>query len=107
MRQLVHEGELRPAGDDGVDVHLGEVEVSVLAPQPRHLLDAVREGRGLGPVVRLEVADHDVTAVVLRLAPFLEHPVGLADPRGHAEQDPVVAAHSRAEQVVHDEVDEP
>ena len=104
--QLVDEGQLRPAGDDGVEIHLGEHEVAVVAPQPGNLLDAVRERCRLWPVVRLEVADHDVTAVVLRLAALLEHAVRLAHPRGHAQQDPVVAAHSRAEDVVHDEIDD-
>ena len=56
-------------GDHRVEVHLGEHEVAVLGAQARHLLDAVGERGGLGPVVRLEVADHDVTAVVLAWRP--------------------------------------
>ena len=62
----------------------------MLGAQARHDLEPLGERRGLGPVVRLEVADHDVAALGLRLPPFLEHPVRLADAGRHPEQDPVV-----------------
>ena len=68
--------------DDGIDVHLLELERAVLDAQPRHDLEPFGERRRLRPVVRLEVADHDVTPLVLRLPALLQHPVGLADPGG-------------------------
>ena len=48
-----------------------ELEPAVLGPQSRHDLEPLGERRGLGPVVRLEVADHDVAARRRRLAPLL------------------------------------
>ena len=89
--ELVDQRQLGRAADDGVDVHLLELETAVARAQPGDDLESFGERARLGPVVRLEVADDDVAAVVLRLAALLEHPVGLADAGGHPEQDPVVA----------------
>ena len=93
--ELVDERELRRAADDRVDVHLLELERPVLRAQPRNDLEALGEGRRLGAVVRLEVADHDVPPLLLRLPAFEEHPVRLADARRHPEEDPVMAAGSQ------------
>ena len=82
----------RSAREHGVEVHLLELERAVLRAQPRHDLEPFGEGRRLGTVVRLEVADHDVPPLLLRLAALEEHAVRLADARGHPEQDPVVAS---------------
>ena len=60
---------------------------------PRHEFETLGEGSRLGPVVRLEVADHDVSTLRGRLPPLLQHPVCLADTGRHAEQNPVTAAH--------------
>ena len=63
VRELVDQGQLRRTADHGVDVHLLEVERPCSAPQRRHDLEPLGERGGLGPVVRLEVADHDVAAL--------------------------------------------
>ena len=68
-----------------------EREPTVADRQARNDLEPFRERRGLGSVVRLEIADDDVAALVLRLLSLLEHPVGLADAGDGAEQDPVAA----------------
>ena len=68
----------------------------MLRAQPRNDFEALGEGRRLGAVVRLEVADHDVPPLLLRLPAFEEHAVRLADSRRHPEQDPVVAAGSQS-----------
>ena len=47
--------------DDGVDVHLVELELPMCGAQPRHDLEPFGERGRLGAVVGLEVADHDVT----------------------------------------------
>ena len=86
------ERELRRAADHRVDVHLLELERPVLRAEPRNDLEALGEGRRLGAVVRLEVADHDVPSLLLRLPALEEHAVRLADSRRHPEQDPVMAA---------------
>ena len=81
-----------------------------LAPPPRHDLETLGERRGLGPVVRLEVADHDVAALGLRPAgppaacgrscrrrpPF----------RAGSGSGRALARSLGAEHVVHDQVDQ-
>ena len=105
--ELVDQRQFRRATDHRVGVHLLQLQGPVLRAQARHDLEPLRERRGLGPVVRLEVADHDVPAFGLRLPALLQHPVGLAYAGGHAEQDPVAATPIHApKQVVHDQVDQ-
>ena len=81
VRELVDQRQLGRARDHGVDVHLLELEPAVRGSQARHRLEPLGERRRLRPVVRLEVADHDVTPLGLRLPALLQHPVGLADSR--------------------------
>ena len=127
VRELVDEGELGCALEHGVDVHLPEHQAAVRHRHSRHELETLGERGGLGPVVRLEIADHDVAPLGVRLPALLQHPIGLADAGGHAEQDAVAAAHDvnrqrtagestdrssrpahalRPEEVVHDQVDQ-
>ena len=94
VRQLVDQGELRRASHDLVDVHLLERHAAVLDAAARHRLEPLGERRRLRPIVRLEVADHDVDALGLRLPALEQHAVGLADAGGRAEEDPVAAAHA-------------
>src|SRR5262249_41041565 len=56
-----------------------------------HHLQAARLGARLLALVRLQVADRDIAAGVGFGLALLQHPVGLADPRGHAEEDLVAA----------------
>ena len=94
MGELVDQRELGRTPDHRVDVHLLEREAAVAGLEMRHLLEPFRERRRLRPLVGLEVADHDVAALGMGRPPFLEHAVGLADTRGHSEQDPVAPAHT-------------
>src|SRR4029077_18703911 len=93
--ELVHERSLADASDDGVDVHLLQLEATMRGAKAGHDLEPFGEGGCLGSVVRLEVADHDVTPFFLGLAAFLEHAVRLANTSGHSDEDPVVTAHPR------------
>jgi hypothetical protein len=93
MRELVHEREFRSPTDHGVNVHLVELEPAVLCAESRDYFEALSLRYGLGPVVRLEIADDDVATVDLSLLPFLEHAIRLADARCHAEEDAVAAPH--------------
>ena len=86
VRELVDQRQLGRAADDGVDVHLLERDGAVLGVQPAHDLEPLGERRRLGPVVRLEVADHDVASLGVRLPPLLQHAVGLADARRRASR---------------------
>ncbi len=94
VRKLVHEGELGRALDHCVDVHLPEHETAVRYRHPGHELEPLRERGGLGPVMGLEIADHDIAPLEIRLPALLQHPIGLADAGSHTEQDPVAPAHS-------------
>src|SRR5262249_35019533 len=94
--ELVDQAQLGRARQDGRQVHLVERQVAVAHAPARHDLEAAGLGGRLRALVRLEVADHHV-APALRLAPaLLQHPGGLPDPRGHAEDRLVPAAADRA-----------
>ncbi len=93
--ELVDERELGRAREHGVAIHLLELQLAVLRAHPRHDLEPFGERGRLGSVVRLEVADHDIPTLLLRLASLEQHPVRLADARCHPEQDPVVASSHR------------
>ena len=96
--QLVHQGHLRPAGQDGVEVHLFQHDAAVLDAPPRHLLQLAELRRRLGPAVRLDDADDHVHALLLQALAFLQHLVGLADAGGEAEVDLEPAALLLADQ---------
>ena len=92
VRQLVDQRHLRRASQDGGEVHVGQVGPAVGHAPLGDDRDARRRGRGLLAPVRLEQADDDVAPGLLLCVPLEQHPVGLADPRRHAEVDRVVAA---------------
>ena len=66
----------------------------MLDPSPGKRLESVRETHRVGSRVWLEVADHDVYVIGLRLESLLEHAIGLADAGGHSEKDPVAPSHT-------------
>ena len=68
----------------------------MLRPQSRHDLEALRERRRLGPIVRLQVADDDVASLGLGLPALLQHAVRLADPGRGTEQYAVAARCDRS-----------
>ena len=94
MRQLVNQAQLRGAFEDRRQVHLLKPGIAVVHASPRHHLEAVGLRCGLGPVVRLEVADHRVDSAVGLGPALLEHPVRLADSGGHSKKYLVTAAHA-------------
>jgi hypothetical protein len=109
VRELIDEREFRPAANDGIGVHLLEAQSEPCSLRSRGTTSRPSASVTVSrPVVRLRVADHDVPTLCLGLAALLEHAVGLADSRGHSDQDAVVpTSHdSRAEHIVHDQIDE-
>ncbi len=92
VRQLVDEGDLRVAGEDRVDVHLGERRVPVGEFTARDLLKAVQHHLGAGPVVVFHEGDHAVGAPLDPPVRLGQHRVRLADARCRAEVDPELAA---------------
>jgi len=80
-----------------------EIEVDVAADTPASqnpvripVVIDLGDGLSQATTVQLQgfVSCDDVPALGAGLLPLLQHAVGLADARGHSEQDPVVAAHS-------------
>ena len=81
MGQLVDEGDGGMPRDEGVGVHLLDGDVAVGDAAPRDDLQALDEGRRVGPAVGLDEADDHVGPAILAAVALLEHPVGLADAR--------------------------
>ena len=93
LGELVDQAELGRALEYGRQVHLVDVRSAVLDLAAGQSLEPLGLRLGLGPRVRLEVADQDITAGGTLGSSFLEHPVGLADAGRHAQEDLVMAAH--------------
>ena len=80
------------AGQDRVDVHLGERGAAVGDLAPRHDLQAVEQVGGVLAAVGLDEPDDDVGAALGSAVALAEHGVGLADARRRAEVDPQLPA---------------
>ncbi len=91
VRQLVHQRDLRPAGEHRVEVHLLEGGAAVAQPGPRDHLQAVDQCGGVRAAVGLDEADHHVGAALGTPVPLAQHGVGLADACGAAQIDPEVS----------------
>ena len=87
MGELVDQNDLRPAGDDGVEIHLLEPLSLVLHAPARNDLQALEQRLGLLAAVGLDDTDDDVIAVLLAGAGLLQHLVGLADAGRGAHED--------------------
>ena len=92
MGELVDQIQLRVAAEDRGSVHLLELRVTVGDATSWNHLEAISLGQRFATSVRFEVADHDVPPGLCLGLSFLEHPVGLADARGHPKKDPVAAS---------------
>ena len=68
VREFVDQHELRPAREDGVEIHLLEDAALVLDAAARDDLEALEQRLGLGAPVRLDDADDDVDALALARA---------------------------------------
>jgi hypothetical protein len=65
-----------------------EHRAAVFDDSPGHDLEVANLGNRVGPIVRLEEADHDVGAPLLAPPAFVKHGVCLPDTRCRAEVDP-------------------
>ena len=68
------------------EVHLLENGVPVLNFATRNELEIAHLLAGLLAPVRLQVADNDIAPVICLGSPLLQHPIRLADARGHPEE---------------------
>ncbi len=87
VRELVHQDDVRPAGEHRVDVELLQCRASVLDRFPGDDLEiADLLGRGLA-AVGLDETDDDVLAALAAAAALVQHRVGLPHARSGAEVD--------------------
>ena len=87
MGQLVDTGDRRAPFHDPLDVGLARGPAAALRDDAGRHLDPARALLRTGAAVRLEVADHEVDALVHGEPGIAEHLVGLAHARGRAQVD--------------------
>ncbi len=94
--QLVHEYDGRPAGEDGVHVHLFEDDPAVLDPAARDEFQSFDERGRFRTAVRFDHPDDRVHALLLEPLRLLKHLVGFADagrePQVHLQPAPLLLA---------------
>ena len=85
--ELIHQRELRTARQHRVQVHLRERDAAIVAAEARDDRQALGQRIGFLAPVGLDVTDDDVPTGGQLTSRGFEHRVGLADARGHAEED--------------------
>src|SRR5262249_15154542 len=78
VRQLVDQADLRLAPKNGVAVHFLESAATIFQLLAGNRLETFGFGDGVLASMFLEIADHDVDALLLEFLAFLQHPVGFA-----------------------------
>ena len=78
--ELVDEHDLRPSGDDRIEVHLLELTPFVLDDAARDDFQPLEQRFRFFAPVRLDDPDDDIVAVLLSGPRRLQHLIGLADP---------------------------
>ena len=91
VSEFVDQNDLRPAGDDGVEVHLVEQLAFVFDVPARNDFEAAQQRFGLPAAVGLDDADDDVVAVLLARVGLLQHLVGFADAGRGADENSKLA----------------
>ena len=91
MREFIDQNDLRPAGDDGVEVHFLEPLSLVFHGPARNDFQAFQQRFGLPAAVGLDHADDHVVPVLLAGAGLLQHLVGLAHARRCTHEDSELA----------------
>ena len=87
MGELVDQHEMRPPGDDRVEIHFFEGAAAVVDPPARDDFEPGEQRLGLRAAVGLDHADHHVAAVLALGARLFQHLVGLAHARRRADED--------------------
>ena len=87
VRELIDQGQCRPARQQGIEVHFLEGAAAVGDLRARDDFEAFEQGRSFAAAVRFDDADDHVDATALELACAVQHRVGLADAGGGAEED--------------------
>ncbi len=87
MGEFVDKGNLRPPGDQRIEIHLLERLLLVGKPPARQHFEPAEQRFGLGSPVGFDDADDDVGAGLLPGVGALQHLVGLADAGRGANED--------------------
>ena len=87
MRQLVHQDQLRPARQRGVDIELLDRRAVIFDLPAREQLETVHQRLGLGAPVGLDIAGQHIDAGAALLVGGLEHGVGFAHAGRCAKED--------------------
>ena len=90
VRELIHQGDLRPAGEDRVQIHLFEGDPAVRQLGAGDDFEAVEQRAGQPASVRLSERDHHIGSAFGPAMSFAEHGVGLADAGRGSEVNPQV-----------------
>ena len=85
--EFVDQDEVRPAGEDGVEVHLLELMPGMADLLARHDLETFKERLRFRAPVGLDNADYDILAVLLTLLGVEQHLIGFAHAGRSAEQN--------------------
>ena len=92
MRQLIHQDQAGLALQDGVNIHLAQLDIVIGELAGRDKFQPVDERLGLGPFMGLDVTHHHIHALPFALVSGFQHGVGLANPGGIAQENLQVAA---------------
>ena len=87
MREFIDQNDLRPAGDDGVEVHLLEPLSFVFHAPAWDDFQAFQERFRLPAAVSLHDTDDDIVPVLLAGTGLLQHLVGLAHAGSRTHED--------------------
>ena len=87
MGKLIDHGKPGMPCQDGVEIHFRQARSAILDLGPRHDRHAFEQRLRFLATVRFNNPNDDLAFFRLLLPRRLEHGVGLADPRGHSEED--------------------
>ena len=92
VREFIDNRETGMPGEDRIEIHLLELRSAIVNLRARHDWHAFGQRFGFLAAVRFDNADHDLDALLQLLPRSLQHGVGLAHARRHAEKNLELAA---------------
>src|SRR5258708_34004455 len=84
MRKFVNYRDGRPAGDNGVDIHLLQRDSTVLNPAHRHTFQISDHLFGVFAAMSLDHGGYNVYSLFFEQVGIFQHLIGLPDPRRSA-----------------------
>src|SRR4029078_12432564 len=90
--ELIDQDDRGIALQGGIQIELATHDAAIADRKVGKLLEALEESLGVGPSVRLYIADYDVSTVGPHAARCFQHRVGLTYARGSSEENAQAAA---------------